>query len=140
MRVGFYCYWEIKLYNRLRRGFKKSEKQEMETRKSGMNWWEKASFQKTNFTLMEKVFNIRTQSVVENVEELIFKNSLGSNILFSPCWTSTEMNNWLNLFIFTRTHRENYGIIYMYVCGKIAMCMLAISKLRFNNTTCLTHL
>ena len=62
MRVGFYYHWEIKLYNRLRRGLKKSEKQEMETRKSGMNWWEKASFQKTNFTLMEKVFNIRTQS------------------------------------------------------------------------------
>ena len=119
---------------------KKEGKIREKMKKVGRFGGKKASFQKTNFTLMEKVFNIRTQSVVENVEELIFENSFGTNILFSSCWTSTEMNNWLNLFIFTRTHRENYGIIYMYVCGKIAMCMLAISKLRFNNTTCLTHL
>ena len=47
----------------------KREKPKGKKEKSWRNWREKASFQKTNFTLMEKVFNIRTQSVRENVEE-----------------------------------------------------------------------
>ena len=142
-RVGSSTSWELdfnsseKLNGILVEKGVKREKSRGKGEKSWRNWREKASFQKTNFTLMEKVFNIRTQSVGENVEEWSFKNSLGNDILLLT-WVDNHWGEQLltePIYIYTYTHRELWYNIYVVKL----LVHVSNKQITLHNNTCLTH-
>ena len=86
---------------------------------------------------MEKVFNIRTQSVEENVEECCFKNSLGNDI--SPLtWVNKLWGEQLltePIYIYTYTHRELWYNIYVVKLLE----QVSNKQITLHNNICLTH-
>ena len=84
---------------------------------------------------MEKVFNIRTQSVRGSVEELRFKISLGNCILLLT-WVDNHWDEQLTepIYIYTYTHRELWYNIYV-----VKLLVHVGNKQITLHNTCLTH-